>query len=130
MACCTLYDITVHGAQGGRYGNALQAASAGGYEKAVQTLLAAGADVNAQGGEYGNACCRRHQLEATRRRCRRCWPQEQTSTLREESMAMRAAGGISWRPREGGADAEGCRSEIGMFVVSNVLHDIFIPLHA
>ncbi|THY83252.1 hypothetical protein D6C92_09725, partial [Aureobasidium pullulans] len=42
-------------AQGGRYSNALQAASAGGYDKTVQLLLDKGADVNAQGGEYGNA---------------------------------------------------------------------------
>ena len=42
-------------AQGGQYGNALQAASWHGHEKVVQMLLSAGADVNAQGGEYGNA---------------------------------------------------------------------------
>ncbi|KIX05301.1 uncharacterized protein Z518_06173 [Rhinocladiella mackenziei CBS 650.93] len=52
-------------AQGGEYGNALQAASAGGHERVaasagghervVQMLLDARADVNAQGGEYGNA---------------------------------------------------------------------------
>ncbi len=35
--------------------NALQAASVEGYEKVVQMLIDAGADVNAQGGEYGNA---------------------------------------------------------------------------
>lgn len=42
-------------AQGGRYGNALQAASCGGNETAVKMLLDAGADVNALGGRYGNA---------------------------------------------------------------------------
>ncbi|WQF77432.1 Putative nucleoside phosphorylase domain, NACHT nucleoside triphosphatase [Colletotrichum destructivum] len=42
-------------AQGGKYGNALQAASAMGHEAIVQMLLDAGADVNAQGGFYGNA---------------------------------------------------------------------------
>jgi ankyrin repeat protein len=42
-------------AQGGHYGNALQAASAGSHEKMVQLLLDKGADVNAQGGLYGNA---------------------------------------------------------------------------
>ncbi|KAL4793151.1 hypothetical protein BDV19DRAFT_231391 [Aspergillus venezuelensis] len=42
-------------AQGGRYGNALQAASFRGHEKMVQILLDQGADVNAQGGRYGNA---------------------------------------------------------------------------
>jgi ankyrin repeat protein len=42
-------------AQGGDYGNALQAASIGSYEQIVRTLLNAGAEVNAQGGDYGNA---------------------------------------------------------------------------
>ena len=41
-------------AQGGRYGNALPAASAKGHEKAVQLLLGNDADVNAQGRHYGN----------------------------------------------------------------------------
>jgi ankyrin repeat domain-containing protein 50 len=42
-------------AQGGRYGNALQAASLGGHEKIVQILIKREADVNAQGGDYVNA---------------------------------------------------------------------------
>ncbi|KAJ5962621.1 hypothetical protein N7501_007562 [Penicillium viridicatum] len=42
-------------AQGGRYGNALQAATVGKNSEIVQKLLNASADVNAQGGEYGNA---------------------------------------------------------------------------
>ncbi|KAF4534640.1 uncharacterized protein LTHEOB_12918 [Lasiodiplodia theobromae] len=42
-------------AQGGHYGNALQAASEGGHVQVVQILLKKGADVYAQGGEYGNA---------------------------------------------------------------------------
>ncbi len=35
-------------AQGGEYGNALQAASSGGHEKVVQTLLNKGAEVKTQ----------------------------------------------------------------------------------
>jgi hypothetical protein len=42
-------------AQGGQYGNALQAASAYSYKEIVMLLLDKGADVNAQGGHYGNA---------------------------------------------------------------------------
>jgi ankyrin repeat protein len=42
-------------AQGGRYGNALQAASIRGYEVVVKLLLNKGAKVNAQGREYSNA---------------------------------------------------------------------------
>jgi hypothetical protein len=42
-------------AQGGDYGNALQAASVTGHEAVVKLLLNEGADVNAQGGHYGNA---------------------------------------------------------------------------
>jgi hypothetical protein len=42
-------------AQGGAYGNALQAALWGGHEQVVKTLLDKGAEVNAQGGAYGNA---------------------------------------------------------------------------
>ncbi|KAH5034899.1 hypothetical protein HBI75_092960 [Parastagonospora nodorum] len=42
-------------AQGGRFGNALQAASFGGHEAVVRLLLDKSADVNAQGGRFGNA---------------------------------------------------------------------------
>ncbi|KAJ9493407.1 hypothetical protein H2202_011117 [Exophiala xenobiotica] len=42
-------------AQGGKFGNALQAASYGGHEQVVQVLLDQDADVNTHGGEYGNA---------------------------------------------------------------------------
>jgi ankyrin repeat protein len=42
-------------AQGGHYGNALQAASWGGHEQVVKMLLDKGANINAQGGYYGNA---------------------------------------------------------------------------
>ena len=42
-------------AQGGEYGNALQAASYGGHEKVVTMLLDKGADINAQGGYHGHA---------------------------------------------------------------------------
>ena len=40
--------------QGGRYGNALQAASFSGHNEIVRVLLEKGADINAQGGYYGN----------------------------------------------------------------------------
>nr|UPX44688.1 hypothetical protein FAC6B23_22 [Penicillium fuscum]UXX61845.1 hypothetical protein FAC4N16_18 [Penicillium fuscum] len=42
-------------AQGGQYGNALQAAAYGGSSDIVQLLLDAGADIKAQGGKYSNA---------------------------------------------------------------------------
>ncbi|KAK3896579.1 ankyrin repeat domain-protein, partial [Staphylotrichum tortipilum] len=42
-------------AQGGRFRNALQAASAGGHAEIVRQLLERGADVNAQGGHFGTA---------------------------------------------------------------------------
>ncbi|KAJ6141202.1 hypothetical protein N7470_010098 [Penicillium chermesinum] len=42
-------------AQGGFYGNALNAASSGGHDKIVQLLLEKGAEINAQDGRYGNA---------------------------------------------------------------------------
>ncbi|KFZ01712.1 hypothetical protein V500_00651 [Pseudogymnoascus sp. VKM F-4518 (FW-2643)] len=47
-----IYDLV--NALGGRYGNALEAASAKGHEQIVKLLLDKGADVNAQGEEYGN----------------------------------------------------------------------------
>jgi hypothetical protein len=67
-----LYAVSLHGhyelvqtvlyekgadvnAQGGYYGNALQAASYSGSKAIVALLLEKGADVNAQGGHYGNA---------------------------------------------------------------------------
>jgi hypothetical protein len=42
-------------AQGGSYGNALQAASLRGHKQTVKLLLDKGANVNAHGGYYGNA---------------------------------------------------------------------------
>ena len=42
-------------AQGGEYGNALQAASDGGHEAIEKLLIEKGADVSAQGGYYGYA---------------------------------------------------------------------------
>jgi hypothetical protein len=40
-------------AQGGKYGNALQAVSLNGIEKVIELLLDKSADVNAQGGYHG-----------------------------------------------------------------------------
>ena len=45
-------------AQGGEYGNALQAALYRGDDKVVQILLDKGADVNAQGEAYGSVILR------------------------------------------------------------------------
>ena len=42
-------------AQGGVYGNALQAASYKGHESIAKLILAKGADVNAPGGDFENA---------------------------------------------------------------------------
>jgi ankyrin repeat protein len=42
-------------AQGGYYGNALQAAAYEGYREIVTLLIDKGADVNAQDRDYGNA---------------------------------------------------------------------------
>jgi ankyrin repeat protein len=51
---CSHKDADVN-AQGGHYGNALQAASYQGHQEIVQLLLDEGADIDAQGGKYGNA---------------------------------------------------------------------------
>ncbi|KAJ7500126.1 ankyrin repeat-containing domain protein [Mycena latifolia] len=54
-------------AQGGYYGNALQAASYLGTPKTVQILIDAGAAVNAQGGTYGNALQAASSFRGSRR---------------------------------------------------------------
>ena len=55
-AACALLEMGVEiNAQGGRYGNALQAALYGGHEAIAKLLIENGADGNAQGGYYGNA---------------------------------------------------------------------------
>jgi ankyrin repeat protein len=46
------WDVNV---QGGKYGNALQAAAVRGNDEIVELLLQSGANINAQGGEYENA---------------------------------------------------------------------------
>ncbi|KAJ6045252.1 hypothetical protein N7460_006607 [Penicillium canescens] len=57
-------------AEGGRYGNALQAASYQGHEEIVRVLIKEGANVNAQGGCYGSALqaakAGRHKAEEQR----------------------------------------------------------------
>jgi hypothetical protein len=42
-------------AEGVCFENALQATSSRGYEKAMKMLLEAGAEINAEGGEYSHA---------------------------------------------------------------------------
>ena len=42
-------------AQGGYYGNALQAASYGGHDAIAKLFINKGVDVKIQGGHYGNA---------------------------------------------------------------------------
>ncbi|KAF2475874.1 uncharacterized protein BDR25DRAFT_168930, partial [Lindgomyces ingoldianus] len=42
-------------AQGGEYGNALQAAIQQGNSEVILLLLDKGENINSQGGEYGNA---------------------------------------------------------------------------
>ena len=53
------YDLLGMGAdvnaQGGNYGNALQAALNGGHEAIAKLLIEKGENINAQGGFYGNA---------------------------------------------------------------------------
>ena len=48
------YQCSPH-AQGGDYGNALQAASYRGHDQVVQLLLDKEANINVQGGRYSNA---------------------------------------------------------------------------
>ena len=76
-------------AQGGEYGNALQAASSGGHDQVVQILLDKGADVNAQRGKYGNALyvasSGGHDQDSSR------WPRKKTlghSRLRDLSSRL------------------------------------------
>ena len=52
---CLLQNGENANAEGGRLGNALQAASSEGNEAFVKLLLENGAEVNAKGGKYGNA---------------------------------------------------------------------------
>ena len=96
-------------AQRGRYGNALQAASYRGHEKVVQMLMNAGAKFNVQGGRYDAA------LQAA------SWKghEKEVEILLNAGADVNAGGGTLWeraedvgveRPREGGANADGCRS--------------------
>ena len=74
-------------AQGGYYGNALQAASYGGHEAIAKLLIEKGADVNAQRGEYayvlhatsyeGHEVIAKHLIQ-----------KEQTYMHKEDSMEM------------------------------------------
>lgn len=53
--CRRLIELDANvNAQGGDYGNTLQAASCEGHENIVELLLSKGADINAQGGLFGH----------------------------------------------------------------------------
>jgi hypothetical protein len=78
-------------AQGGYYGNALQAASAGGHEQVVKMLLNNNANVNAQGGDYGNTL-RQLQLAATSRWSRCCLMQVLINSMKMMSWQGSGAG--------------------------------------
>ncbi|KAJ5935909.1 NACHT nucleoside triphosphatase [Penicillium verhagenii] len=71
-------------AQGGKYGNALQAAAAQGHKEIVQILLDRGADINAQGGKYGNA------LQAAASQCHK----EVVQILLDRGADIHAQGGL------------------------------------
>jgi Ankyrin repeats (3 copies) len=118
-------------AQGGEYGNALQAASTKGHEVVVRLLLDKGADVNAQGGLYSNALqaawAQGHEVvvqllldegadvnaqgESMATPCRRprqratrryrCWTRGRMS-IRTWRVWQRPAGGVIQPPRGGG----------------------------
>ena len=57
---CLLHKGENANVEGGRYGNALQAASYEGNMAIVKLLLESGAEVNAVGGHYGNEIGRAH----------------------------------------------------------------------
>ena len=107
-SCCSSKGADVN-AQGGEYGNALQAASSEATRRWSSCCSSKGADVNAQGGDYGNALQAAshggHEkvvellLEQGRRRQRARW-----------RLRQRAAGGIVRRPREGGRAAARARA--------------------
>ncbi|KAJ5029234.1 heterokaryon incompatibility protein-domain-containing protein [Bipolaris maydis] len=78
-------------AQGGEYGNALQAAaSRSSNEEIVKILLNAGADVNAQGGYYGNAL---QSASATSRSKYRVRSKETVKMLLDAGADVNAQGG-------------------------------------
>jgi ankyrin repeat protein len=87
--------------QGGLYGDALQAASAGGHNQIVQRLLEEGADVNAQGGHYDNALQtasdRGHGQISQRLKLYSTTQSPLTSMPRTDAKAQRE---ISWRQNE------------------------------
>ncbi|SMR45308.1 unnamed protein product [Zymoseptoria tritici ST99CH_3D1] len=111
-------------AQGGHFGNALQAACHGGHEKTVQLLLSAGADANAQGGHYGNAlyaAARKHDDEkvaqmlinagADVNALRGYWNHKDDEEYHATALQVASFSGLEKMVRvllEGGADVDAC----------------------
>ena len=96
-------------AQGGEYGNALQAASHRGHEKVMQLLLENGADVNAEDGEFGNALYEA-SYKGLEKVVKLLLENGADVNAQGEEVQQCTAGGIIWKvreSREGGADITG-----------------------